>query len=280
MKRSALIKYVNYICLVICVCVVVIFSWRCFFNRKELLVIDGLPFVKAKINNNESYLLLDLGSRFTRIEKESLDRWKLHAEGSEERTTSIAGREFFSKFYKLPCIEARGQKATHFAVLENVPSSFGTLWGEFNSHGVTSLGKLGRDFFLGKTLYLNPSKGIFEVGLSKTIKDAICVKFTLEPNLGIVLELKSDISAERSMRFLFDTGCNISLIKKGGLEHDEKPMTLYLPDSRAFCLVDFYETDLSQIPEVDGILGFDIIEKCETIINFSQNTIMLNRPAS
>jgi hypothetical protein len=146
-------------------------------------------------------------------------------------------------------------------------------------------GRIGRDFFKGKNLFLDFKHQTLIVcsrfsQIKKEQKERnrfVSVPFKVTPD-GILIEAKTDLGIRN---LTIDTGSSVTAIRPDGTEKSHvqnrngirfiqtDKFVLGTGDfgSRELCLIDIS----SEFNEMDGVLGMDFLKNHEVYLDFSEN---------
>lgn len=236
----------------------------------------NIPSSYVEIEGKPYLLEIDLGAKSAlSLHKDILNHIDKTPCGKSRRKDFL-GNTYTTNAYLIPKVKIANQTLKKIKAKEESP--------EFAANSVItkpntapSLGRVGRDFFEGKNLFLDFSRGLIIV--CSHLKDieregydptrACPVPFQNSP-AGIIFKIETDMGTKN---FALDTGSTKSTIraksntkKTDGLKFVKT--TLFATPNKDFGPQNLLELNISEsFDEIDGLLGMDFLEKTPVFLD-------------
>lgn len=265
------------------------FIFPYFFCYHYIIPIDKLnsykiPCATIEIEGNRYSVEIDLGSKtalslhsdvLRKIQKESI--------GVSKRI-DFQGNYYETKAFLIPQVQL-GSLVLKKARAKEEAISFSTTGSIIQSvNEPTYAGRVGRDLFSGKNIFMDFQNGFFAVtndvrflkqkgyNLFQSVQTSF--EFTSD---GIIFECDTDLGC---LHLILDTGSTLSVIRKpknNGSKDSTKGIPLFSSSKFSISGVNFGPKEFGLIQlsdeykEIDGLLGMDFLKEHFVYLDFKKN---------
>ncbi len=256
----------------------------------EFLNAYQIPCTSIEIEGSTYQVEIDLGSKIPlSLDKHVLEKIKKDPCGTS-RWIDFRGNRYETLTYSIPEIRLgtfllkkikAKEESLHFAAENSIII-------ESKEH--LNAGRIGRDFFSGKNIFMDFNHRIFiACGKLKDLEkrgykteDLAVVPFKITLD-GIVLEIETDMGKRK---FVLDTGSTVSAIRWEPLQESNKErLGIPVIETSKFSMgkIDFgfrelYLLDISQAFDgMDGLLGMDFLKEHLIYLDFAKSTAYVGK---
>jgi len=258
----------------------------------EFLNSYQIPCAYIEIEKNRYLVEIDLGSKMAlSLHKGILENMQKTPCGTSRRL-DFRGNKYETPLYCIPQVKA-GSFLMKKTKAREESLSFATKGSIIidGSKECIFAGRLGRDFFADKNLFLDFNHGTL-IACSKLkdlgrkgyeLNNLIAVPFKSTSD-GLVVEVETDLGKQR---LVIDTGATASVIRSRDVQDldckQRNGMTVIETSKFAmggtdFGLRELYLIDLSpEFNEIDGLLGMDFLKEHVIYLDFARKTAYIRK---